>query len=112
METLCWLRRGPADGAVKGYRFLPLAREEVLEVSAHYEDQAVGLGSDFLAVLESAIALLRENSELGAPHRAGTHRFVLPRFPHSIIYFDEPEAIVIVALAHHRRDPGYGTDRI
>jgi toxin ParE1/3/4 len=97
---------------VKGYRFLPPAREEVLEVSAHYEAQAVGLGLDFLAVLASAIALLRENSELGAPHRAGTRRFVLPRFPHSLIYLDEPEAIVFVAVAHHRREPGYWTDRV
>lgn len=96
---------------MKGYRFLALAREEVLEISAHYEDQAVGLGSEFLAVLASVIALLRGNSELGAPHRAGTRRFVLPRFPYSLIYLDEPEVIVFAAVAHHRREPGYWTDR-
>jgi len=74
--------------------------------------KALGLGTDFLAVISAAISLLRENPELGAPHRAGTRRFVLPRFSYSIVYLDEPDFVLVVAVAHHRREPGYWSDRL
>jgi toxin ParE1/3/4 len=97
---------------VKAFRFLEPARLELFDISAHYEEQAVGLGADFLDVISAAISLLREKPELGAPHRSGTRRFVLPRFPYSIIYLDEPEFLIVSAIAHHRRKPGYWTDRL
>lgn len=96
---------------MKPYRFLEPARVEVLEVSEYYEAQATGLGDEFLAVLTAALLLLRQNPELGAPHRAGTHRFVLSRFPYSLIYLNEPDALVVVAVAHHRREPEYWITR-
>lgn len=52
---------------MKPYRFLEPAREELFDISDHYEDQAAGLGTEFLAVVAGAIALLRENSLIGAP---------------------------------------------
>jgi toxin ParE1/3/4 len=97
---------------VKAFRFLEPARLELFDISAHYEGQALGLGTDFLAVISAAIGLLRENPELGAPHRADTRRFVLPRFPYSIVYLDEPDFVLVVAIAHHRREPGYWSDRL
>jgi toxin ParE1/3/4 len=97
---------------VKAFRFLEPARFELFAVSEHYEDQAHGLGADFLAVISAAISLLRENPEIGAPHRAETRRFVLPRFPYSIVYLDEPDFVLVIAIAHHRRKPGYWSDRL
>ncbi len=97
---------------MKAFRFLEPARLELFDISAHYEDQALGLGTDFLAVISAAISLLRENPELGAPHRAGTRRLVLPRFSYSIVYLDEPDFVLVVAVSHHRREPGYWSDRL
>ena len=34
-------------------------------------------------------------------------RRVLRRFPYSIFYVVDPDVIIIVALAHHKRRPGY-----
>ena len=97
---------------MKAFRFLESARLELFHISAHYEDQAPGLGIDFLAVISATISLLRENPELGAPHRAGTRSFVLPRFSYSIVYLDEPDFVLVVAVAHHRREPGHWSDRL
>ena len=97
---------------MKAFCFLEPARLELFDISAHYEDQALGLGTDFLAVISAAIGLLRESPELGALHRADTRRFVLPRFPYSIVYLDEPDFVLVVAIAHHRREPGYWSDRL
>jgi toxin ParE1/3/4 len=42
----------------------------------------------------------------------GTRRFVLRRFPFSIIYLDDPEVRSIVAVAHSKRKPGYWKVRL
>ena len=42
----------------------------------------------------------------------GTRRFVLHRFPFSIIYLDEPDGVTIVAVAHNKRRPGYWKRRL
>jgi plasmid stabilization system protein ParE len=63
-------------------------------------------------VIATSIALLRENPELGAVHRAETRRFVLPRFPYSLVDLDDPSSLVFVAVAHHRREPSYWADRV
>ena len=52
-----------------------------------------------------------------APHRYpagehGTRHFVLPsRFPYTIVYRVRDQDIVIVAIAHHSREPGYWRHR-
>ena len=37
----------------------------------------------------------------------GTRRFMLPNFPFSIVYRVHQNAVQVVAVAHHRRRPGY-----
>lgn len=38
-------------------------------------------------------------------------RFVLRKFPYSIIYSIEPDCVMILAVAHQRREPGYWRER-
>lgn len=42
----------------------------------------------------------------------GTRRYLLHHFPFSVVYLDEPEVVIIVAVAHGRRKPGYWKERI
>jgi len=42
----------------------------------------------------------------------GTRRYLLRRFPFSVVYRIEPTRIVIVAMAHFRRRPGYWRSRL
>jgi toxin ParE1/3/4 len=46
------------------------------------------------------------------PGRVDVRRRVLRRVPNSILYLVEADAIVIVAVAHHRRRPGYWLSRL
>ena len=41
-----------------------------------------------------------------------TRRFILTGFPYDIIYSVLPNEIVIVAVSHHSRRPGYWKDRL
>ncbi len=95
-----------------GYRFLPPAEEEMTEASVFYEAASVGLGSDFLDDVQRVVDGLREHPGSGIAVVQGLRRALLHRFPFSLIYSIETDAILIVAVAHQRRRPDYWRDRI
>ena len=92
--------------------FLDEARFELLLASARYEEEVQGLGSDLLDEVAHAVGRLVTFPRQGSPHLAGTRRLVLRRFPFDVVYLDEPDKLLIVAIAHHKRSPGYWRRRI
>lgn len=91
---------------------LGAARREFLDAVQFYESQAPGLGEELTEEFESALELLSSHPTIGAQHREGTRRVLLGRFPFDVVYIIESDMILVVALAHHRRKPGYWRDRI
>ena len=94
------------------YRFLYPAEEEMVEASLFYEAASDGLGNDFLTDVQFGIDSLCEHPHLGHEVGGGLRRMLLHRFPFSLIYSVEVDAILIVAVAHFGRRPGYWKDRI
>jgi toxin ParE1/3/4 len=88
------------------------ARDELREAIEYYEEQAPGLGVDFRAEVETLLVVTAEKPEIGSPFEAGTRRILLRRFPYSLIYLAEDERLIVVALMHQRRRPGYWRERI
>lgn len=80
------------------------------EAAAFYENEAPGLGKLFLDEVESRLSVLRERPLLGAVIN-GLRRLLLGKFPFSVIYAVNDEEIVVVAVAHQRRRPGYWAHR-
>jgi plasmid stabilization system protein ParE len=96
---------------VTRYRYLPSAREELNEAAAFYEASVPGLGEAFLDDVERAIETVRESPGIGASMGRGFRKSILRRFPFTIVYAHRDEEIVIVAIAHQRRRPGYWRGR-
>lgn len=94
------------------YRFLLPAEEEMTEVSRFYEATSTGLGIDFLDDLQRALNSVRESPLLGPEVGGRFRRVLLHRFPFSIIYPIEADAILVVAVAHQRRRPDYWRHRL
>jgi plasmid stabilization system protein ParE len=94
-----------------GYRYLRPAEAEAGEAALYYNKEA-GLGKAFLDDLEKRIMLLRRSPEIGTPIGHRVRKFVLSRFPYSIIYYIHGEMIIIAAVAHHKRKPNYWSDRL
>lgn len=94
-----------------GYRFLTPAEIEMTEASAFYEAATSGLGAEFLDEVQSVVNILRQHPELGRTIDQEFRQALLHRFPFSLIYSLEPDAILIIAIAHQRRRPGYWMDR-
>jgi toxin ParE1/3/4 len=94
------------------FRYLLPAEEEMTEAALFYEEQAKGLGAEFLDDVERAIIRLLDNPEFGPVVSADLRRSLLSRFPFSLIYAIEPQGILIVAVAHQRMRPYYWSERI
>ena len=92
--------------------FHPAASEELLETASYYEDQIPGLGERFIIEVEQVVAVLSGQPEIGQKVGEIYRRILLVRFPFSLIYSIDPDRIWIVAVAHHRRRPGYWRERI
>ena len=93
------------------YRFLPPAEEEMVEASRFYEAGSSGLGLEFLDDVQRVIDTLRERPKLGQQVGRNLRRALLRRFPFSLFYSEEPDGILVVAVAHQRRRPGYWRGR-
>ena len=91
---------------MKGYRFLPPAEEEMTEASFYYQTASSGLGQEFLDDLQRTIDALCERPKLGRLVGRGLRQVPFRRFPFLLIYAEEEE-IVVVAVAHQKRRPGY-----
>jgi|SRR5215813_12133350 len=95
-----------------GYRFLSAAEKEMTEAVLFYDAASRGLGNDFLDDIQQAIQKLREHPHSGGPLVSGLRRKLLHRFPFSVVYALDTDAVLVIAIAHHGRRPGYWTSRV
>ncbi|MDP1673902.1 MAG: type II toxin-antitoxin system RelE/ParE family toxin [Burkholderiales bacterium] len=87
--------------------FHPEAELELIEAALHYEYEVPGLGEYFEAEVWRATNLLLEHPEMGQAVGADLRRFVLSRFPFTLIYSAAAGILRIEVVAHQSRLPGY-----
>ncbi len=93
-------------------RFLILAQREVDDAVAWYNEQAAGLGQEFLDELDRAVRRALAFPMSCPEIEPGVRRCLLARFPYGLIYGVDGETIVVVAVAHLHREPRYWVDRL
>ena len=93
-------------------RFLAAARAELRRAVDRYDARVPGLGDEFAAELEQAVGQLTAHTESGSPYLQGTRRVLIRKFPFSLVYQLREEQLVIIAVAHQRRRPGYWLRRL
>lgn len=89
------------------------ARRELREALAYYRDRAgLDIAQDFrLAAMRAAERLL-DHPDIGAmTGHHGARRFVLHDYPYTLFYRATPESLIILAVAHQSRRPGYWAGR-
>ena len=95
----------------------PEAVREFLEAVRFYEHQQTGLGEQFEAEVAHAVDDIVWNPvawpELTShPQSSVVRSRRVARFPYRIVYFVHDDTIVVVAVAHERRRPGYWNRRV
>lgn len=87
------------------------AAAEVVEAAKYYEERVSGLGLLFLSAVEEEIQNVRANPEAFQLLTQEIRHKLLNRFPYSLLYVIEPNVIRVIAVAHHKRRPGYWSHR-
>jgi toxin ParE2 len=93
-------------------RFLKPAQFEVDEAVAYFDEQRSGLGDRFEQDLLATVNFLTEHPLSGKALTERVRRFRLRTFRYNVIYVVDGQEVVIVAVAHHRRRPGYWRSRL
>ena len=92
--------------------FHPAARVEFRAAVARYESERSGLGTLFADRVREVVARSAEAPLTGAPYALpDVRRLFVFRFPYSVVYLVEPGRVLIVAISHFRRRPGYWVER-
>jgi plasmid stabilization system protein ParE len=98
--------------ASKPYEFHPAARREFLAADDWYAARSPEASAAFLAAISDALQNVTSSPQRWPGYLFGTRRFVLQRFPFSVIYLDDPDQVRVIAVAHAKRKPGYWKRRI
>jgi len=88
-------------------RILPEAEEELRATAANYETQQRGLGRALLAEVREAYKRIIELPLAARIERGEIRVRSVVRFPYRVYYRVRDEQIVIIAVGHRRRRPGF-----
>jgi plasmid stabilization system protein ParE len=95
------------------YFFHPDAEAEHLAEVAFYEGRRKALGARYLASFRAAMELVCSNpKQFRIECEPDLRRIPVRGFPFAIIYRFVGGQIQVLAVAHHRRSPGYWVARI
>ncbi|CAN5131164.1 hypothetical protein BH20VER2_BH20VER2_06600 [soil metagenome] len=89
------------------YAFHPEARLEYRKTAIFYEARRSGLGAIVTREIESAIERILAAPEQFPFIEQDVRRCLAHVFPYGVLYTIEPDFILIIAVAHASRRPGY-----
>lgn len=94
------------------YRLTSEATNELTAAVAFYDEQYPGLGRDFAVEVRRLCRIIASSPTAGVEVRPGIRRRILRRFPYLILYAHEADVVIVIAVAHQSRRPGYWTRRV
>jgi len=94
--------------------FLLEAEEEMNSSAQYYNQQYSALGLDFLEEIEKPLQIIEKNPERWPYYEENIHKYNTRRFSFSLFFVFEKELdkVIIIAVAHQKRKPGYWKQRI
>ncbi len=97
-------------------RFVDEAAAELRDAAAWYQERSNGLGLVLLSVIDVAVDAIARWPRSGALIEGvgvdlEVRRVPIARFPYFIAYLVLDDVLVVLAIAHERRQPKYWIDR-
>jgi toxin ParE1/3/4 len=94
------------------WEFHPEALREYHEATLYYAERDPALALQFVEAVEDAIRRIVEAPSAWRALDDDVRRCLTHVFPYGILYTTEPEFILIVAVMHGSREPGYWKRRV
>jgi plasmid stabilization system protein ParE len=92
--------------------YLDEALEEAVAAARWYVDRSPTAATAFSSEIDEAESAIVRLPDAWPRFDHGTRRYLLRRFPFSVVYRVEAARSGIVAVAHARRRPGYWKSRM
>lgn len=93
-------------------RLLSVASQEMAEALAWYRQRSPRAAEMFWLKLHDARRSIVLYPFAAPAISANVRRFIVAGFPYDLIYAVLADEIVILAVAHHSRQPGYWKERL
>jgi plasmid stabilization system protein ParE len=94
-------------------KFHPEARAELREAKRFYRARSPLAAAAFAREVAAAVDSISAAPQRFIAGEYGTRQHVLPwRFPYTIVYMLLNNDVIVVAIAHQSRQPGYWRTRI
>lgn len=99
---------------MKSIDYFAEARVEIVDALTDSAAMSPRVATEFRELIDRVLFDIRSGLITAARYpRTQCREYPLTRgFPYSIIYLDDPDAIRIVAFAHHKRRRGYWKSRL
>ena len=94
------------------YEFHPDAFDEYVVAARYYADCQVGLELRFIACVEAALRQISEAPTRWRFFEEDVRRCLVHVFPYAVLYSIESDYVLIIAVMHCSREPGYWRRRI
>ena len=91
--------------------FTQAARRELLDAQDWYEEQVTGLGRRFRQAVDALIQRMSDNPHQFPVVLKTVRRALLRRFPYSLFFVVEDDALIVIACFHASRDPSHWQKR-
>jgi toxin ParE1/3/4 len=88
------------------------ARADLFEAADYYEAKEAGLGIRFRNEIAAVLLTVMSAPYLWRERRGGFRRVNCPVFPYYLAYVIREDLLVVVAVAHGSRRPGFWSDRL
>ncbi len=94
------------------YRFHPEALAEYQEAASYYGERDTVLAGRFIEAVEDAVRRIVEAPQRWQVLEEDVRRCLTRVFPYGVLFTIEPEFVLIVAVMHTSREPGYWKQRV
>lgn len=92
--------------------FHRLADDEVLAARRYYARRSASVAARFIAALDEAVARVSTQPAMWPSDVHGTRACRLRKFPYQLVYIEQPTRVLVLAVPHNRRRPGYWRRRL
>lgn len=94
------------------HQFHPEAEAEFVEAVQFYRERGRTLGARFASEVRSAIAKAVARPDRWRVLEDDVRQCVVRVFPYAVLYAIEPDYLLIIAIKHGKRRPGYWRHRV
>ncbi|MBN9133351.1 MAG: type II toxin-antitoxin system RelE/ParE family toxin [Nitrosospira multiformis] len=93
-------------------RYLPGALGDLNEALTYYYERSPNVAQRFANAVRAEERTIRDFPEIAYSLGSNLRILRVTKFPYSLVYRPIEDDILIIAVAHHKRRPGYWKSRV